>query len=56
MQLSPAYDLLVERGFLSESTCLNIINEATDAPFTPATVYGSTDLGAIDERVRKHHN
>jgi len=53
MQLSPAYDLLVERGFLSESTCLNIINEATDAPFTPATVYGSTDLGAIDERVRK---
>ncbi|HSE33962.1 MAG TPA: 2OG-Fe(II) oxygenase [Pyrinomonadaceae bacterium] len=48
-----AFDLLVERHFLSESTCHNIINEATDGAFTPAPVYGSTASGAIDERIRK---
>src|SRR6185436_918442 len=53
MQLSPAYDLLVERNFLSESACRNIINETSNGAFQPATVYGRTDSGSVDERVRK---
>lgn len=53
MQLSPAYDLLVESHFLSESECKNIIDEASRNAFKPATVYGSSESGAIDERVRK---
>ena len=53
MQLSPAYDLLVQPNFLSESTCRNIINETSNGAFQPATVYGQTDSGSVDERVRK---
>ena len=53
MQLSPAYDLLVEPNFLSESTCRNIIDETSNGAFQPATVYGRTDSGSVDERVRK---
>ncbi len=53
MQLSPAYDLLVEREFLSESICRNIINETSNSAFQPATVYGRTDSGSVDERVRR---
>jgi SM-20-related protein len=53
MQLSPAYDLLVERHFLSESTCRNILNETSNGAFQPATVYGRTESGSVDERVRK---
>jgi len=47
------YDLLVAPEFLSESICQNIITEANNAPFIPATVYGRTDSGTVDERVRK---
>ena len=53
MQLSAAYDLLVERKFLSESTCRNIISETSKGAFQAATVYGRTDSGSVDERVRK---
>lgn len=47
------YELLVARGFLDESTCNRIIEEALIATHRPATVYGLTDSGAVEERVRK---
>src|SRR5262245_25348758 len=53
MQLSPSYDLLVERQFLSEAVCRNIINESGRSESKPATVYGRTDFGSVDQRVRK---
>lgn len=53
MRSSSGYDLLVAREFLSESFCRNIITEAHNATVIPATVYGRTDSGTVDERVRK---
>ena len=53
MHLSSGYDLLVASEFLSESICRNIITEANNAASVPATVYGRTDSGSVDERVRK---
>jgi len=53
MSSPSAYDLLIEPNFLSESTCRNIINETSNGAFQPATVYGRTDSGSVDERVRK---
>ena len=53
MQMSPAYDLLVAREFLSESICRSIITEANNAAFAPATVYGRSESGSVDERIRK---
>jgi SM-20-related protein len=53
MTRSSAYDLLIEPAFLSESTCRRIINETSNGVFQPATVYGRTDSGSVDERVRK---
>jgi SM-20-related protein len=53
MKLSPAYDLLVEHEFLTESICRNIIDESSRSESRPATVYGRIDSGSVDERVRK---
>ena len=53
MHLSSGYDLLVAPRFLGESICKDIITEASNAAFIPATVYGRTDSGTVDERVRK---
>ena len=53
MSSPSAYDLLIEPNFLSESTCRNIINETSHGAVQPATVYGRTDSGSVDERVRK---
>ena len=53
MDLSSGYDLLVAREFFSESICKDIITEASKAAFISATVYGRTDSGTVDERVRK---
>jgi SM-20-related protein len=47
------YDLLLRPGFLDESTCQNIIEQTRSGSFGPATVYGRSDSGAVDERVRK---
>jgi len=49
----PAFDLLIDHNFFSESICRNIISEAANAAFAPATVYGRSDSGSVDERVRK---
>ncbi|HEX7296463.1 MAG TPA: 2OG-Fe(II) oxygenase [Pyrinomonadaceae bacterium] len=53
MSLPSAYDLLIEPNFLSESICQNIIGEANNDASVRATVYGRTDSGSVDERVRK---
>ena len=53
MSSPSAYDLLIERHFLSESTCKNIIDEASGNAVKPATVYGRSDSSSVDERVRK---
>ena len=47
------YGLLLARGFLDEATCQSIIEETRLAPAAAATVYGRSDAGAVDERVRK---
>jgi SM-20-related protein len=47
------YDLLLTPGFLDESTCQSIIEQTRYSSFVPATVYGRTDSGSVDQRVRK---
>jgi len=52
-QLISKYELLLARRFLDASTCRRIIDETRTAAHSQATVYGRTDSGAVDERVRK---
>src|SRR5687767_8410674 len=47
------YDLLLVRGFLEEAACQNIIEQTRLSSSAPATVYGRTDTGSVDEHVRK---
>ena len=47
------YGLLLARGFLDRATCQSIIEETRLKPAAAATVYGRSDAGAVDERVRK---
>jgi SM-20-related protein len=47
------YDLLLTPGFLDESTCQNIIEQSLLSSSAPATVYGRTDSGSVDEHVRR---
>ena len=53
MSSPSVYDLLIKRNFLGESTCREIIEEAGRSVVSGATVYGSSESGAIDEHVRK---
>lgn len=47
------FDLLVHLNFFDESTCQNILEQSRDGSTRPATVYGQTDSGSVDDRVRR---
>lgn len=46
-------DLFVERDFLDPSTLAEVFDAVRASGGTPATVYGRSDSGAVDERVRR---
>ncbi len=46
-------DLFVERGFLDPATLAEVFDAARASGGKPATVYGRSDSGAVDERVRR---
>lgn len=47
------FNLYLNREFFDAQTCDEIISELFSAPDSPATVYGNSGTGSIDERVRK---
>lgn len=47
------FDLYMVRSFFDVETCEEFINELRRSPHAPATVYGRSESGAVDERVRK---
>lgn len=47
------FDLLVYPNFLDEPTCQKIIDETGGRPSHPATVYGQSESGSVNERVRR---
>jgi predicted 2-oxoglutarate/Fe(II)-dependent dioxygenase YbiX len=47
------YDLLLRTNFIDESTCRRILDESLTATSGPATVYGQSNSGAVNDRVRK---
>ena len=47
------YDLLLTPNFLDDLTCQQVIQEAQASGSNPATVYGHSDVGSVDDRVRK---
>ena len=52
-ELIAKYDLLVAPKFFDDSTCQEIIEQLVGSASTPATVYGASESGAVDERVRR---
>jgi len=52
-ELIAKYDLLLATRFFDDITCRTIIEELSKAAFTPATVYGRSESGAVDERMRR---
>jgi SM-20-related protein len=46
-------DLFVERGFLDASTLADVLAAVRASQGRPATVYGVSDSGAVDARVRR---
>jgi len=52
-ELIAKYDLLLAPKFFDASTCGKIIEQLAGSPCTPATVYGRSESGAVDERVRR---
>jgi len=46
-------DLFVERGFLDPNTLAEVFAAVRASGGGPATVYGRSDSGAVDERVRR---
>lgn len=47
------FDLYMVRSFFDVETCGEFIKELRRSPHRPATVYGRSDSGAVDERVRR---
>ena len=47
------FDLYMVRDFFDVETCGEFINELHSSPVSPATVYGGSESGSVDERVRK---
>ena len=47
------FDLYMVRNFFDVETCAEFINELRRSPGGPATVYSRSELGSVDERVRK---
>jgi len=48
-----SFNLYLDSEFLDARTCGEIIKELAQVPNSPATVYGSSATGAVDEAVRK---
>jgi len=48
-----SFNLYLDSGFLDVRTCDEIIKELANVPHNPATVYGSSARGAVDEAMRK---
>jgi SM-20-related protein len=48
-----SFNLYLDSEFLDARTCGEIIKELAKVPNNPATVYGSSATGAVDEAVRK---
>jgi SM-20-related protein len=54
MSLSAAsFNLYLDSAFLDAHTCGEIVRELANVPYNPATVYGASASGAVDEAVRK---
>lgn len=47
------FDLYLIRNFLDRQICVEVVDELSRAPETPATVYDRGEAGGVDERVRK---
>ena len=47
------FDLYMVRGLFDVETCVEFVNELRRCAHSPATVYGGSDSGSVDERVRK---
>jgi SM-20-related protein len=50
---APHFDLYLQRAFIDEQTCKEIVAEMRSAQSAPAAVYGVGSSGSIEERVRK---
>jgi len=50
---SSSLDLIVERGFLDASTLAEVLAAVRASQGQPATVYGRSDSGDVDARVRR---
>ena len=53
MLTAEAFNLYLDRGFFDSRQCGELIAELAVAPEAPATLYGRSQAGAVDERVRK---
>ena len=53
IELVKKYELFVAPNFFEESTCQNIIEQSRVGSTRPATVYGQSDSGSVDDRVRR---
>jgi SM-20-related protein len=53
MEGDTGLDLFVERGFLDASTLADVLAAVRASQGRPATVYGVSDSGAVDARVRR---
>jgi SM-20-related protein len=48
-----AFNLYLDRGFFDAQQCSELVAGLSVAPEAPATLYGRSQAGAVDERVRK---
>lgn len=53
LETNSHFDLYLIRNFLDTETCAELIGEMRCASAGPATVYGMSEAGSVDERVRK---
>jgi len=47
------FDLYMVSKLFGVETCVEFVNELSRCTQSPATVYGGSDSGSVDERVRK---
>lgn len=52
-ELITRFGLHLEKGFFDAETCEEMLDELRLARGRPATIYGSSESGSIDERVRR---
>ena len=52
-RLIDRYDLLLTPNCLDDVTCQHVIQEAQATGSNPATIYGHSDVGSVNDRVRK---